>query len=391
MNSDSEIKKILQKFILNQCSPDEMDQVVAYYKKNQLTDAFPTVEAIQGILQEQTKMSSESANAIFANIIGHDAEKEVISLYAKRRSYAKYIAVAASLVILLSIGWSFRNTFNKVPDTLLLPKSSHEITLQLENGEVQILAENGSTTVKDTKGALVGNQQGGTLVYNSAATEERLVYNTITIPFGKRFALELSDGTKVHLNSGTTLKYPKKFIAGLNRQVYLDGEAFFDVAKDKKHPFIVNADNLNVRVLGTHFNISSYSEDESTDVVLVEGSVGMYAANAEFNSSVNTVLKPGYLGSFNKKNTQINTKSVVTDGYTSWIKGGLVFRNVAFKNIITKLERHYNVTIENQNQKLDTAVFYANFSDEPIEKVLSYFNDVYGIKYTINKNQILIK
>ena len=203
--------------------------------------------------------------------------------------------------------------------------------------------------------------------------------------------MQLSDGTTVHLNSGTTLKYPVKFIAGENRQVFLDGEAFFDVAKDKKHPFIVNADNLNVRVLGTHFNVSNYPEDAVTDVVLVEGSVGMYNVKEEFDANKNTVLKPGYKGSFNKQNNVIFTKPVITDIYTSWINGGLTFRNMTFKNIITKLERRYNVTIVNKNEKLANEKFNASFSDESIEKVMSYFNDIHGINYTIKNNQILIK
>ena len=115
---------------------------------------------------------------------------------------------------------------------------------------------------------MVGNQNGNKIVYDTETTLEKLVYNTIKIPYGKRFELQLSDGTIVHLNSGTTLKYPVKFIASGNRQVFLDGEAFFDVAKDKTHPFVVNADNLNVRVLGTHFNVSNYPEDKLTDIVL---------------------------------------------------------------------------------------------------------------------------
>ncbi|WP_431243682.1 FecR family protein [Flavobacterium sp. P21] len=218
-----------------------------------------------------------------------------------------------------------------------------------------------------------------------------MVYNTIKIPYGKKFRLQLSDGTFVHLNSGTTLKYPIKFIAGENRQVFLDGEAFFDVAKDKKHPFIVNVDNLNVRVLGTHFNVSNYPEDTSTDVVLVEGSVGMYQPNEEFDALKNTILKPGFKGTFNKENTKISTKPVITDIYTSWINGGLTFRNMTFKNIITKLERRYNVTIVNKNEKLANEKFNASFKEESIENVMSYFNDIHGINYTIKGNQILIK
>jgi ferric-dicitrate binding protein FerR (iron transport regulator) len=216
------------------------------------------------------------------------------------------------------------------------------------------------------------------------------VYNTLKIPNGKRFELELSDGTVVHLNSGTTLKYPVKFIAGENRQVFLDGEAFFDVAKDKKHPFIVNADKLNVRVLGTHFNVSSYPEDDLTDVVLVEGSVGMYNTNEEFNADKNTILKPGYKGSFNKNNNHINTKEVNTDMYTSWISGGLVFRDINFAAICKKLERKYDVNIVVKNQKLANEKFNASFGDKPIEKILSYFDEVYGINYIRKDNVITI-
>jgi len=164
-----------------------------------------------------------------------------------------------------------------------------------------------------------------------------------------------------------------------------------DVTKDKTHPFVVNADNLNVRVLGTHFNVSNYPEDKMTDVVLVEGSVGLYKVNEKFNAEKNTVLKPGFKGSFSKTDNQIKTKAVVTDVYTAWIKGGLTFRDMTFKDISKKLERHYNVTIVNQNTKLSDEKFNASFGDEPIAKVLSYFNEIHGINYTLKNNEVLIK
>jgi ferric-dicitrate binding protein FerR (iron transport regulator) len=237
----------------------------------------------------------------------------------------------------------------------------------------------------------LANQNKGKIVYDTETAPEDLVYNTLKIPYGKRFELVLSDGTSVHLNSGTTLKYPVKFIAGQNRAVFLDGEAFFDVAKDKKHPFVVNADALNVRVLGTHFNVSNYPEDDITDVVLVEGSVGMHTSGEKFDANTNTVLEPGYKGSFTKANSKITTKAVSTQVYTAWIKGELVFRNMSFKNICKKLERHYNVSITNLNKKMENEKFNASFKNEPIEKVLGYFNELHGLKYTIAKDKITIK
>ncbi|WP_264535850.1 FecR family protein [Flavobacterium sp. N1736] len=392
MNSNSEIKNLLQKFVLNQCTPEETNEVIAYYKKNKLTDDFPSVEDIQNLLGEMPKMNPQTADDIFMNILTSTKENEtVIPISAKKSNFRKYIAIAASVVVLLGIGFFYKQN---VQNEIVQPKfdfKSTDIVLQLEDGKVQIIHEDNSVQVLDSKGNVVGNQNGNKLVYENNSNLEKVSYNTIKIPYGKKFQLQLSDGTLVHLNSGTTLKYPIKFIAGENRQVFLDGEAFFDVAKDKKHPFIVNSDNLNVRVLGTHFNVSNYPEDATTDVVLVEGSVGMYNTSEEFNADKNTILKPGYKGSFNKENATIITKPVITDIYTSWINGGLTFRNMTFKNIITKLERRYNVTIINKNEKLANEKFNASFKEESIENVMSYFNDIHGINYTIKNNQILIK
>ncbi len=392
MNSNSEIKSLLQKFVLNQCTPEETNEVIAYYKKNQLTDDFPTVEDIQNLLAEMPKMSQQTADNIFLNILSAAKENETtISIAPKKSNFRKYISIAASVVVLLGIGLAYqKGAFNTKPEPKFDFKST-DIVLQLENGNIQIISENNKVEVRDANGNVIANQDGDKIVYDNTVDLEKVAYNTIKIPYGKRFQLQLSDGTVVHLNSGTTLKYPVKFIAGENRQVFLDGEAFFDVAKDKKHPFIVNADDLNVRVLGTHFNVSNYPEDASTDVVLVEGSVGMYNSNEDFNAEKNTILKPGFKGSFNKENNTIFTKPVITDIYTSWINGGLTFRNMTFKNIITKLERRYNVTIINKNEKLANEKFNASFKEESIENVMSYFNDIHGINYTIKNNQILIK
>lgn len=392
MNSNSEIKTLLQKFVQNKCTPEEAEEVIAYYKNNQLTDDFPTVEEVQNLLDEMPKMDRQIADTIFNKILEDAKEKEsVIEMPARKTNFRKYISIAASIIVLIGIGFFYKQNLVDKPVEQKFDFKSSDIVLQLENGETQIISEQNSSQVKDAKGNIVGNQNGDKLVYENSSNPEKLVYNTIKIPYGKKFRLQLSDGTFVHLNSGTTLKYPVKFITGENRQVFLDGEAFFDVAKDKKHPFIVNADELNVRVLGTHFNVSNYPEDAATDVVLVEGSVGMYESHTEFDAAKNTILNPGFKGSFNKGNAKISTKAVITDIYTSWIDGGLTFRNMTFKNIITKLERRYNVTIINKNEKLANEKFNASFKEESIENVMSYFNDIHGIQYTIKNNQILIK
>lgn len=388
MNENSSLKNTLQKFIRNQCSPSEIEEVIAYCKANNLTSDFPTVEEVQLLLAKMPQMENADADRIFANILSQAKETQPIVLETRKTNYRKYIAIAASLVIMLSVGIGFQQgIFNEEPKLIL---TGNEITLQLENGEIQVLSETNTAQVTDADGNVIGNQNGNKIVYDAKTGLEKLVYSTIKIPYGKRFELKLSDGTTVHLNSGTTLKYPVKFIAGQSRQVFLDGEAFFDVTKDKTHPFVVNADDLNIQVLGTHFNVTNYPEDDLTDVVLVEGSVGLYTANESFDAAKNTVLKPGFKGSFYKNDKSITTEPVVTEFYTAWIQGRLTFKNMTFKNIAKKLERHYDITIDIQNTKLANEKFNASFKGESLAKVLSYFSEIHAFNYTIKNKEISI-
>ncbi|MDI1256565.1 MAG: FecR family protein [Flavobacterium sp.] len=389
MTENSNIKTVLQKFVLDQCTPEETIEVIAYFRNKSLTSAFPTVEDIKELLGEMPQMEQSKADAIFSNILENTLAPQEIVLPIRKKHYKKYISVAAVLLILLSVGWTYQHVFFNQKQQPIL--TGNEITLQLENGDIQIISADGTSVVKDAGGNIIGNQNGSKIVYDAKTGLEKLSYNTIKIPYGKRFQLQLSDGTVVHLNSGTTLKYPVKFIANKNRQVFLDGEAYFDVTKDKTHPFIVNADKLNIRVLGTHFNVTNYPEDEQTDVVLVEGSVGLYSVNTSFDPSKNTVLKPGFKGSFDKNTNSIDTKPVITDFYTSWIQGRLTFKNMTFKNITKKLERHYDVVITNNDMKLSDEKFNASFGDQPIEKVLGYFSEIHAFNYTVKDKEIIIK
>ncbi len=305
---------------------------------------------------------------------------------AKRLQRFKVLKYAAVLLLFLGVGYLYQSGYFNKETQFVIPDES--ITLQLENGQVKIINEDGTSEVFDAKGNVIGSQSGTKIVYGNTTAEEKLVYNTLTVPYGKRFEINLSDGTKVHLNAGTSLKYPVNFINGKSRQVFLKGEAFFDVAKDKKHPFVVNADQLNVEVLGTQFNFSSYPEDVETDVVLVEGSVNLYTPSDKNNQ---VLLKPGFKGSYSKSAVgQILTKPVITSIYTSWVDGELMFRNITFGNILKKMERHYNVVIINKNTQLTHEKFNASFRNEPIEKILEYFKITYGIEYSINNNKITI-
>ena len=237
---------------------------------------------------------------------------------------------------------------------------------------------------------MVGVRNGNKLVYDQGE-ELKLVYNTLTVPNGKQFSIVLSDGSNVHLNSGSSIKYPINFLKGQQRQVFLTGEAFFEVAHDQVYSFIVNAQDLNIHVYGTKFNVSNYPEDRDTEVVLVEGSVSL-RENLVIGDKPEVYLKPGYMGIYNRSDNNISQEEVNTSIYTSWMNGNLVFRNISFENIIQKLQRHYNVVIINNNKKLARETFNATIETEheTIEQVFNYFNKVYQIEYKIIENKIII-
>lgn len=310
--------------------------------------------------------------------------------------------VAAIFIVVFGLSYFYyQGGFLKQNESKLIIVEN-EITIQLSNGKKEVLTNSGLKKIIDNKGKVTGIQEGYKLDYSKTnqgenkkpntknGASEKLAFNEINIPYGKTFQLILSDGTKVHLNSGTSLKYPIKFIKGKHREVFLQGEAYFDVAEDKNHPFVVNSNDLNIRVLGTKFDVSSYPEEDQIGTVLISGSVSLYDASKIYQKTNSKLLTPGHLGTWDKKNKNVTFRKVDTSIYTSWIEGKLVFKKTPFKTIRKKLERHYNVTIVNNNLSLDNKVYNAVFETESIEDVLISFQKNYAIDFQIKNNQIII-
>lgn len=306
-----------------------------------------------------------------------------------KKLFPNWSRYAAAIVLLLVLGYIYQNNgIINADQDLLIPKDE-VITLQLDNGTIQTIDVNGTKEVKDSKGNVIGTQNQNQISYSKADEKEELIFNTLKVPKGKKFQIELADGTLVHLNAGSSLRYPVNFLSGGPRLVFLSGEAYFDVTKNESNPFIVNVDDLEVRVLGTQFNVSAYSEDEYIDVVLVEGSVNLNKRDRIEGDVVE--LSPGQKGSYKQNSDSITVNEVNASLYTSWMQGHLVFRDLTFNSILTKLERHYNIEIENTNMELGREIFNASFDNVEVEKVLSYFNDTHKIEYLIENNKVLIR
>lgn len=271
----------------------------------------------------------------------------------------------------------------------------NSITLDLGNGNLQVLTKEGTLTITNSEGIVLGEKVDGLVDYSKSKTDDEndsvLQYNTLRIPHGKTFKVVLSDGTLVHLNAGSSLKYPVKFHKHKNREVVLVGEGFFDVAKNENSPFIVTSGGVDVRVLGTKFNITAYPEDKSQNTVLVEGSVRLYESGDTYNVEKSTLLSPGYKAEWNPNAKSIELEKVTTEIYTGWINGKLMMKEMVFSNIVKRLQRHYNVTITSENRALNDRVFTATFEKESIWEVLETFKLETPFEYVIEGDHILIK
>lgn len=377
------IAELIYKSISKTISPSEqveLDNWLAHKENLELYLKITNLKRIQSKLSIYEKIQTDR---VFKSL------EEKISLSDTKEKQVKIFNVfklVAVLLVLLGVGYVFKVTqlFDETP----VKTSIEHITLQLDNGEIKVIKSGDSFTITNNKGMVLGSQEDGKLVYNQTENKQQLRYNTLTVPYGKQFELVLSDGTTVNLNAGTSLKYPVKFLDNQPRQVFLIGEAYFNVTKDKEHPFIVNTNDLNVEVLGTQFNFSSYPEDQEIGVVLVEGSVNLYTSK---HKNEKTLLQPGFMGVYNRDiDSKIYKKPVITDIYTAWIDGELVFRNMTLDAILKKMERHFNVKIVYSKTDLSNEKFNASFRNEPIEKILEYFKITYNINYQITENKVHI-
>jgi len=315
----------------------------------------------------------------------------------KIRHLKAVIKVAAIFIGVVGLTYlGFKENFITDENEALYQQES--ITLELENGAIEKLTSSGSRPFMNGQGGIVGYQKDNQIDYSGADHQDNqdqpLQYHRLTVPYGKTFQVVLSDGTRVHLNAGTMLRYPVRFVEGRDREVFMEGEALFDVSKDARQPFVVHANQLGVKVLGTQFVVSSYPEDTSINTILLEGSVGLYRASHNMGSEQYTVLKPGFMGSWNKAIDDISVKEVDTDIYTAWTNGRVVFSHLKFNDIIKKLARCYNVSITNNNARLGEATFTATFDIkvESIRDILESFKRNYGFDYDyrIEDNQVNI-
>ncbi|QCX37442.1 FecR family protein [Aureibaculum algae] len=376
-----EIEILIIKYLNNSANSSELDMINKWLQNPESELTFK--KYVKTHLAITSGMNNPDSQKIKEKLQEHMRKDKSISYRFRINSVLKYAAIA---ILFMAILYSYQKGFFNTKSLEENVPQITDITLKLDNGAIEIISENKNSDIVNQNGGIIGIHKGTQLIYFNDDSGEKLKFNTLNVPYGKRFNVVLSDGTNIFLNSGSSLKYPINFSKGSNRQVFLKGEAYFDVTHNIDHPFVVTADEMNVSVLGTKFNVSNYDEDNKSEVVLVDGSVRLNVSNNK------KMLEPSYKASFNKTLKSIATERVDTHEYTAWINGNIIFRNTPFNKIIKKLERAYNITIVNNNKKLANENFNATIEidKDTIEEVLGYFNKIYSIEFKIINNKIII-
>ncbi len=359
-------------------------------------DVFPN-EQIKSSLKDYYTIRRASSSALFSEDIdveraweslNHQISKgSVISLW---KNVLRYTAVVLSLFICATLLWYYFPTKEIVLENqkVSIIPGEKRAQLILASGEEIILGKEYKSFEINQPGARVyGDSISGKLKYSkidiSASSE--IQYNTLKVPKGGEFYLELADGSKVWLNSETVIKYPVSF-GGNTRDVYIQGEAYFNVAHDKSKPFFVHSGNVNVKVLGTRFNVSAYPEEDILQTTLVSGSVKVNKGNSD------VILKPSYQYSFNKLTGESEVRKVDTDLYTSWVDGKFYFKGFTFEDVVRKLERWYDFEMFYLNEEVKHMKFRGVINKhEPLEMMLRKLEKTADICFRIKGKTIIVE
>ena len=209
------------------------------------------------------------------------------------------------------------------------------------------------------------------------------VFVDVVSPAGSRTSLNLPDGSIVWLNGDSHIRYPAVF--GKNREVKIEGEAFFKVKSDKKHPFLVSAKDVVVRATGTQFNVMAYNDIPEVSVILKEGKVAIEDENRTLIKEVD----PGYELRYAKKSASISYKAINTENYSDWINGRLIFSYTPLSEVVERMEKWYGIDIEIVDKELLQLHFKATFVNENVEEVLKLLQSTATFRYEFSKRETL--
>lgn len=375
------MKIIIHKFLNHTATEEEIGLLTDWAKENR--SAFRKEVELHHFITGATE--KERAEHLKKELL---ANFDQVNMVKRRRGKNGLLKYAAVFVGLITFGvYSY---FILIDSKTAIP--TQEVTITLEDGSTRETLNEETSGIVSKSSTYIVEQEGTRISYKKVASDQNsggpLIYNTLEVPYGKKFQLELSDGTEVYLNSGSSLTYPVVFNERGPRNVVLRGEAYFTVTSDSLRPFSVSTGFLDANVLGTEFNVSNYADDNHVKIVLVEGSLSVDQNNVTDGQAL--LLKPNQLASYSDSDKKLVVENIDVSSYIAWKEGVLLFKNEDFHNITKKLERHFDIEIEINDLGVGKERYTGRFKTETIEEVLRAFQRIKDFDYTVNEKKITI-
>lgn len=351
MKNPFEFAKELLRYTRGELSKEEekgIEQVLLEVKgMNTLVEELKDKDRIEYEMHIIAKFNTEKALSKLKN------RKQV-----KRRGILSWIAAASVVVIAGVSAWILLSQEPDVDNLSVTEKFESGkaiVTLEMASG-LKYRLDTLSSVVRNNRVNVAFDNNDGVLKIKEqdsladGATKE-IGYNTVNVPYGGTYTVELCDGTKVYLNSGTTLEFPSRF-DGKVRSVILKGEAYFDVARNVSKPFVVEVDEMKVKVLGTSFNVKSYVDEPGVYTTLVEGSVAILR-----DGQPEKKIKPGEQAYYNKGVGTLSIAEVDVKEFTSWKDGVFYFKDIALEEILRIVSRWYDLEVFYMNQGAKSVIY----------------------------------
>ena len=220
--------------------------------------------------------------------------------------------------------------------------------------------------------------------------EEIVMMQEITTDAGDKAQVTFSDGSRVVVNSSTRIDFPKTF-RNQKREVFLEGEAYFEVKHDPVRPFIVHNKEVEIEVLGTKFNVRGWQEDDQTEVVVENGKVSVKTFDETANDMAEAILTKGTFTTVQHGSAPSTVQKVDVKNKLVWLSGGLHFDKTPFWRVIQDIERRFNVTVKIQNSELEETLFTSTFSEADLNEVINVISSTMEISYEAEGNEIVFR
>lgn len=352
---DYTIKNLFLKYINDRCSPEELEEVFALIKSgtHQVEWEAAIAEDAEYVLStdRQSDLTSAEIDRIYREIHNNLVPAGNLRvLHRPRRRLRLWFTVSTAAILIVVSGMYifFLRKDRLKPASVYtadLRPGGNKAFLTLSNGKKISLTDAANGNIAAQAGIKITKTADGQIIYASekgTPVSGPTQYNTIETPKGGQYQVRLPDGTSVWLNAASAIKYPVNFRGSRERRVQLYGEAYFEVAKDKAHPFVVETDKQEVRVLGTHFNIHGYKDESVICTTLLEGSI----KTSNLSSGHWRILSPGQQSTILKGNGEVGVSNVNTDNIISWKNGYFIFDNQDIASIMKVISRWYDVNVE---------------------------------------------